>query len=116
MTRSKNDNSYIILFEDNYGKTEVATSPNNEADNELKNKPLSNLRIGLYDYESGKLNYRTMYGYYWESSISNSRQAYNLRLGSTYFSSIFNYSKGFGFSLRCVAKLKNSSAFYGSLL
>ena len=63
------------------------------------------VRGGRYSYSNGSLDYRGSYGYYWESRVSNANYAHNLYFGSAYLDPQgHDFHKGFGFSLRCLAR------------
>ena len=70
----------------------------------IQRAPLSFVRGGYYVYSHGSLYYRGSFGYYWESKVYDATYAYYLRFYSTFLSPQNNYSKGDGFSARCVAR------------
>ena len=73
-------------------------------DNGIQRAPLSFVRGGYYNYSNGNLDYRGSYGYYWEARVYNANYAYSLCFGSTNLNPQSNRNKGYGFSLRCLAR------------
>ena len=66
--------------------------------------PLSFLRSGRYSYESGSLDTRTSYGSYWSGRSYSITNSYYLSLWSTRLYPQYNYYRGTGFALRCLAR------------
>ena len=66
--------------------------------------PLSIPFTGLYAWQSGTLNDRGAYGYFWSSSVSSSTHARYLYFSSTNVSPQYNANKVYGFTVRCVAR------------
>ena len=74
------------------------------ADSILLAQPLSFLRSGSYYWQAASRNSRGSYGYYWESRINSVMVAYNLYFSSSTLYPQNNYSRGYGFSVRCVSR------------
>ena len=70
----------------------------------IQRAPLSFVRGGHYSYSNGNLGNRGSNGYYWESKVNNAAGAYDLYFHSAYLHPQYNYTKGNGFSARCVAR------------
>ena len=77
------------------------TSANNYS-GQLQN-PLNFNRPGYYNWDNGALYYRGAVGYFWSSTAYSTTLAHGLLFYSTYFYPQYGYSKGYGFSVRCVA-------------
>ena len=73
-------------------------------DNGIQRAPLSFVRGGYYLYSGGNLNYRGSNGYYWESRVGSGTTAYGLGFYSTDLTPQYGNLKGYGFSLRCLAR------------
>ena len=59
---------------------------------------------GSRDYSSATLNYHGSYGFYWSSSPYGSdspSRARSLYLLSSYVNANYNFSRAYGFSVRC---------------
>ncbi len=77
------------------------TSANNYS-GQLQN-PLNFNRPGYYAWSSGALGARGSRGYFWSSTAFNSTNARLLHFYSSGFNPQSGNSKGYGFSVRCVA-------------
>ena len=116
MARYSGNGSWYDLFITTNGITNTYINFKGNGDNGLLKIPVSFARSG---YFSNIIGNRSNESSYWSNHITN--KAYG---GSFVFSTIAymsaqhtsSGSKSAGRSLRCVAKIKNSSAFYGSLL
>ena len=101
---NRNKSQHNLLIEI-YGKNITGTIKNaNEADSGIKSIPFSLLHTGYYYHANGTRGGRELYGSYRESYAISETDAYYLSFYSTYFHPQNTYSKGYGFSLRCVAK------------
>ncbi|MBR2726159.1 hypothetical protein IKE87_02735, partial [Candidatus Saccharibacteria bacterium] len=77
------------------------TSANNYS-GQLQN-PLNFNRPGRYYWSNGALDLRGMNGHFWSSVGYSSTHAHSLDFRSSYFNPQNGGSKGYGFSVRCVA-------------
>jgi len=66
--------------------------------------PLGLARAGAYDYDDGVLYGQSSYGDYWSRRIVSSTNSYRLRFYSGLVSPQDNYTRGYGFSVRCLAR------------
>ena len=66
--------------------------------------PLSFLRSGDYVYGNGLLNYCGSAGFYWSRTAGSATNGYSLVFVSTSVSPQNYDSRGFGFTLRCLAR------------
>ena len=73
-------------------------------DNGIQRAPLSFVRGGDYYCSNGTLYGRGSYGYYWEARVGNASNAYLLNFYSTNLGPQNASNKGYGFSLRCLAR------------
>ena len=78
------------------------TNQNQGYSSQLQN-PLNFNRPGNYYWSNGTLNDHGTAGYFWSSVGYSARGAHNLFFYSTYFHPQSGYSRGMGFSVRCVA-------------
>jgi uncharacterized protein (TIGR02145 family) len=70
----------------------------------LRANPLYFNLSGDYEYDSGAMGSQGSSGFYWSSTAySSATDAYNLYFGTSRIRPQFGHSKGFGFSVRCVA-------------
>ena len=66
--------------------------------------PLNFNRPGDYNYSSGNLYYRGASGHFWTSMAYNAARAFNFDFSSSDYRPWMTHEKGFGFSVRCVAR------------
>jgi uncharacterized protein (TIGR02145 family) len=59
---------------------------------------------GLRSTSNGSLNFRGIYGYYWSSTADGSYNGHYLGLNSVDQGTGNNFSRSYGFSVRCVAE------------
>ena len=112
MARKKFRKNRLLGFQENFAFTRkeslciLLTYTYNMASNDygIQRAPLSFVRGGHYSYSNGNLGNRGSNGYYWESKVNNAAGAYDLYFHSAYLHPQYNYTKGNGFSARCVAR------------
>ena len=73
-------------------------------DNGIQRAPLSFVRGGYYNYSNGILDLRGSDGFYWETRVNSGAIAYHLDFYSTNLRPQYSSNKGYGFSLRCLAR------------
>jgi len=66
--------------------------------------PLNFLRTGYYYRTDGNVNNRTSSGDWWSDASSSDTNGYSLGTGSTNVFLQLNYSRGYGFAVRCVVR------------
>ena len=71
----------------------------------LQQPPISFTRSGYNYSEDGSIEFRGTFGYYWHSRTSTSGSAYILMFRITRLNPQNAYTKGLGFSLRCLVPL-----------
>ena len=100
---NKNNKAYGIMVGNNpsgsYGNEDFTN-----ADTPLLSFPLSFLRSGYYNYDTGNLNNRGSRGYFWSSFANSTANSRGLGFYSTYLYPQNDYNKGNGFAVRCVAR------------
>ena len=64
--------------------------------------PLSYVYSGYYYWDTGRLYFQTVGGYYWSSSIVSSTDSYALNMNSTRLVKARSDNKRIGFALRCI--------------
>ena len=65
---------------------------------------MSYVKSGSYYWDTGRLYYQTVDGYYWSSSIVSSTGNYTLAMNNTRLIKANSDNKRYGFALRCVIK------------
>ena len=66
--------------------------------------PLTFLRSGRYNYSSGSLDLRTSVGSYWSGHYYLITNSHYLLFSSTNLSPQDGYTRGYGYTLRCLAR------------
>ena len=74
------------------------------ADTLVQNSPTSFLRSGYYNYDSGALGSRGLYGGYWSLLGYSGTNARYLGFNSAYFHPQSGYNRGDGFAVRCLVR------------
>ena len=74
------------------------------ADTVIQLAPLSFLRAGLLDYSNGNLNYRALGGFYWSSRHNSHINGHYLYFSSPDLHPQNSSDRGYGFSVRCLAR------------
>ena len=98
--------SYYNLIINVYGGIYRNSVANSQADGYILQQPLSFFRSGYYDYSSAASRYgRGSYGTYWESRINSNTHSNSLDFYSTSLNPQNGYTRGDGFSVRCVSAL-----------
>ena len=100
---SSGEDSYSELFQKYTSHSAWDTIPAN-ADTAVQINPLNFLRSGYYNYDSGSLNYRTSRGYYWSGHYYSITNSHLLDFYSTRLYPQVGYDRGYGYSLRCLAR------------
>ncbi|MBR2726073.1 hypothetical protein IKE87_02295, partial [Candidatus Saccharibacteria bacterium] len=93
------DYSFSVLM----GSYSLPTTNQDQGYSGQLQNPLNFNRPGYYGWSSGALGSRGTYGYFWSSVGYSSTSAHHLSFGSSGFYPHDGYSKGYGFSVRCVA-------------
>ena len=70
----------------------------------LQINPLSFSRIGYIDYFGGTFYNRASSGFYWLFNHLSRTRAYNFYFGSHYLNPQYDYGRGNGFAIRCLAR------------
>ena len=96
--------SYYNLIVRVYGDTYRANISGSLADSILLSQPLSFLRSGLYYWQTASRYSRGSFGYYWESRLYSVAYANLLYFNSSRLSPQSYDYRGYGFSVRCVAR------------
>ena len=78
-----------------------ASTPNYNRINEW---PLQFLRTGRYHRSYGYLNVRTTYGTWWSGTAGSATHGRYLSTWTGNVGAQYNYFRGSGFALRCVAR------------
>ena len=85
--------------------TNVYSIGNNEAGSiVLRDAPLYFVRSGAHYYSNGYINILGSIGLYWSSTAPTTNNAYSLRFSGSSVDPQFNDRRGYGYSLRCVAR------------
>ena len=79
------------------------STPNN-VDTSIVLSPLGFTRSGFYSYGSGLLDYQSSGGRYWSRTPSGEADADRLNFGSTGLYPRYYVPRGYGFTLRCLAR------------
>ena len=103
LPESYGDETYSNLIHIYHAKTGNKLS---HGDTIIQIAPLNFLRAGIYDYTSNSLTFRTTYGYYWSGRYYSIPNSYRLPFEATGLHLQNSNSRGYGFSLRCLARLK----------
>ncbi|MBQ3409742.1 hypothetical protein IJG66_00045, partial [Candidatus Saccharibacteria bacterium] len=68
-------------------------------------EPLHFIRSGFYYWSGGSLNGQGTYGVYWSASAtSTATNAYYLTFNASYLTPRYADNKGYGLTVRCVAR------------
>ena len=74
------------------------------SDSIIQFSPLDFIRSGLYNYSSGGINGRSGSGYYWQLRVYSETNARSLGFASTGLNPQDGNYKGYGFTVRCLAR------------
>ena len=69
---------------------------------------MSYVKSGIYYWDTGRLYYQTVSGYYWSSSIVSSTDSYGLSMSSARLIKAGSLNKRCGRALRCVTSLRTN--------
>ncbi|MBQ8997051.1 hypothetical protein IJ095_03465, partial [Candidatus Saccharibacteria bacterium] len=83
----------------------TALASNSESSLSMRSAPLSIPFTGYYNWAGAGLYYRGSNGYFWSRTASSQPDARYLRFNGTNVYPQSNYSKVYGFTVRCVAQL-----------
>ena len=97
------EGSYINLLQP-YSNRSGNKDSLTQGDTVLLLPPLSFLRSGHYNYDSGSLGSRGSYGRYWSGRFYSRVYSYGLDFNSTNLSPQNGYNRGSGFTVRCLAR------------
>ena len=111
MVGNEGEKSFVNLFAEYYGGTHLnASNTGVNIDTHLLSSIFSFLRSGYYDWGNGVLDYRAWDGLYWSFKAYSGPSAHHLGFYPTWLAYQNGYSKGAGFSVRCVARSPKRSA------
>ena len=99
---STGTSSYTTLVQNYVGRED-----NNDADNNYNTMQLNVLgftRPGDYSCNDGSLYNQSSGGFYWSRTRNGTTDAYRLYFYSTRLYPRYNYDRGYGFTLRCLAR------------
>ena len=100
---STGTSSYTTLVQNYVGREENTDNLTNHH-SPLLLSTLSFTRSGFYTYYNGILYSQSSHGYYWSHTPNGKTRAYYLTFVSTGLYPRSNYSRGYGFTLRCLAR------------
>ena len=85
--------------------TRYRIESNSVGSTKVRNAPLSFNYAGSYNYSSGSVSYASLNGYYWSGTVISSSNAYRLFFSDSNVNPVSNYYRGYGFALRCIARV-----------